>query len=55
MSEDETQWGRSASRCKKGIGVDDRKPVITLQEDLCILFKELIWVEDEKTNQPGKT
>ena len=44
--------GRSASRCKKGIGVDDRQPVIILQEDLCILLTEVIWVGDEKRNHP---
>ena len=31
-------------------GVDDRQFVMTLQEDLCILSNEVIWVGDEKKN-----
>ena len=34
--------------------MDDRQPVITRQEDLCILSMEVMWVGDEKGNQPGK-
>ena len=34
--------------------MDNRQPVITLQEDLCILSTEVTWVGDEKRNQPRK-
>ena len=34
--------------------MDDRQPVITLQEDLCILSTEVMCVGDEKGNQPGE-
>ena len=34
--------------------MDNRQPVITLQEDLCILSTEVMWVGDEKRNQPGE-
>ena len=47
------QWGRSASRCRRGMK-DDRQPMMTLKEDLCILSTEMIWVGDEKGNQPGR-
>ena len=46
--------GRSISTRSRGIEVDDKQPVITLQEDLCILSTEVMWVGDEKGNQPGK-
>ena len=46
--------GRSISTRSRGIEVDDRQPVITLQEDLCIFSTEVMWVGDEKGNQPGK-
>ena len=46
--------GRSISTRSIGIEVDDRQPVITLQEDLCIFSTEVMWVGDEKGNQPGK-
>ena len=36
------------------MGVDDRQPVITLQEDLCILSTEVMWVGEEKWYQPGE-
>ena len=32
--------------------MDDRQPVITLQEDLCILSTKVMWVGDEKGNPP---
>ena len=34
--------------------MDDRHSVITLQEDLCILSTEVMWVGNEKRNQPGQ-
>ena len=43
---------RNAFRCKRGIGVDDRQPVLTLQDDLCFLITVVIWINDEKENQP---
>ena len=46
--------GRSASTLSRGMGVDDRQLVITLQGNLCILSTEVMWVGDEKGNQPGK-
>ena len=36
--------GKSASRCSRVIKVDDKEPVITLQEDLYILSTEVMWV-----------
>ena len=34
--------------------MNDRQPVITLQEDLCILSTEVMWIGDEKENEPGE-
>ena len=36
------------------MGVDDRQPATTRQEDLCILSTEVMRAGDEKGNQPGE-
>ena len=54
MGESDRSGGRSVSTRSRGIEVDDRQPVITLQEEICIFSTEVMWVGDEKGNQPGK-
>ena len=34
--------------------MDDRQPVITLQEELCIFSTEVMWVGGEKGKQFGE-
>ena len=45
MGENERKWGKNAFRCSKKIGFDDRKPMISLQEDICILSTEVVVVD----------
>ena len=47
------KWER-VTRSGGRIGVDDRQPVITLQENLCIFSTEVMWVGGKKGNQPGE-
>ena len=54
MGEGDTQWGRSVSRCRRGIGVDNRLPVVTLQERSVRSLHEGDIGGDKKGNQSAE-